>query len=81
MDEQLVAFAKSAIREYLAARPDSADTLDGIHRWWIRWPGLAESPVITQIALEHLHAAGDVEPFRVGNNVLWRRHRDVPAGV
>ena len=76
MDEQLVAFAEAAIRDFLAERPDSADTLDGVHRWWIRWPGLAESHVITQIALEHLETAGVVESFKVGNSILWRRQRD-----
>lgn len=75
MDEQLVAFAEAAIRDFLAERPDSADTLDGVHRWWIRWPGPAESPVVTQVALEHLESAGEVESFRVGGSILWHRSR------
>ncbi len=81
MDEQLVTFAESAIRDYLALRPDSADTLEGIHRWWIRWPGLAESPVVTQIALERLEATGEVEAVSVGNRILWRRRRTMPQAV
>ncbi len=75
MDEQLVEFAESAIRIYLAERPESADTIEGVHRWWIRWPGLAESPVVTQIALERLVASGEIESFTIGNNILWRRLR------
>lgn len=78
MDEQLVVFAENAIRAHLATRPDSADTLEGIHRWWIQWPGLAESPVVTQIALERLAAAGEIEFFKIGNSILWRRPHTQP---
>ena len=80
MDEQLVVFAENAIRVYLAERPDSADTAEGIHRWWILWPGLPESPVVTQIALERLETAGEMEPVDVGNQVLWRRPRSLLRG-
>lgn len=80
MDEQLVAFAENAIRKFLAERPDAADTFDGVHRWWICWPGLAESPVVTQVALERLEAAGEVERFRIGSSILWRRPRATGAG-
>ena len=80
MDEQLVVFAENAIRVYLAERPDSADTVEGIHRWWILWPRLPESPVVTQIALERLETAGEMEPVDVGNQVLWRRPRSLLRG-
>lgn len=75
MDEQLVVFAENAIRTYLGERPDSADTVEGIHRWWILWPGLPESPVVTQIALERLEGSGELESVNVGNQILWRRPR------
>ncbi len=75
MDEQLVVFAENAIRVYLAERPDSADTVEGIHCWWLLWPGLPESPVVTQIALERLESSGEVESVCVGNQLLWRRPR------
>jgi hypothetical protein len=77
MDEQLVVFAENAIRAYLAERPGSADTIEGVHRWWIRWPDLAESPVVTQVALERLETTGEVEAVSVGNRVLWRRPRSL----
>ncbi|HBK56405.1 MAG TPA: hypothetical protein DDZ76_09010 [Xanthomonadales bacterium] len=80
MDNRLVEFAEAAIRSFLIARPDSADTVDGIHRWWIQWPGLAESPVVTQIALERLEQAGEVEHFRIGTSILWRRPRRAESG-
>ena len=75
MDERLVVFAENSIRAYLAGRPHSADTLDGIHLWWIHWPGLSESPVVTQIALERLETMGEVERVSLGNQILWRRPR------
>lgn len=80
MDEQLVDYAEAAIRAFLAERPDSADTLEGIHRWWIRWPGLAESQVVTQVALERLENTAEVERFKIGNSIVWRRRR-VPESV
>jgi len=73
MDDRLLAFAENAIRDYLRERPDSADTLEGIHRWWIRWPTMPESQVLTEIALERLEVAGEVERFRIGDSVVWRR--------
>lgn len=79
IDEHTVLFAEAAIREFIAQRPDSADTLEGIHRWWIRWPDLPESPVITTIALERLEAAGMLERYLIGNSVLWRRARQTSA--
>lgn len=79
MDERLLAFAEDAIRTYLSARPHSADTLDGIHRWWIHWPEGSESQVVTEIALERLEAAGEMERFRIGDSVVWRR-RNAQAG-
>ncbi len=81
MDEQLVEFAENAIRDYLVLRPESADTIEGVHRWWIRWPGLAESPVVTQIALERLVASGEIESFRIGNQLVWRRPRSLSQAV
>ncbi len=79
MDRHLVEFAEAAIRAFLAERPDSADTVDGIHRWWIRWPGPAESQVVTGIALERLESMGEVERFRIGDSILWRRRRGIGA--
>ncbi|MFD0726567.1 hypothetical protein [Lysobacter brunescens] len=79
MDRGLIEFAKDAIRRFLERRPEAADTLEGIHHWWIDWPGHAESQVVTEVALEQLHAEGLIEPLRIGNNVLWRRRREDAA--
>lgn len=29
----------AAIMDYLAIRPQAADSLEGIHHWWINWAG------------------------------------------
>ncbi|GGX38651.1 hypothetical protein [Undibacterium squillarum] len=72
MDEYLIDFAMGEIRRFLQARPDSADTLEGIHRWWIRWPDIAESPIVTAAALQRLEEQGFLEQKKIGSRVLWR---------
>lgn len=79
MDDALIAFAANAIREYLRQRPESADTLEGVHLWWIRWPEMQESPVVTETALERLEALGEVERVRIGGRMLWRRRQVADA--
>ena len=74
-EHNMIDYAISAIRNFLQERPDSADTLEGIHSWWIRWPELEESSMVTQTALERLQARGEVEQIRLGSRVLWRRRR------
>lgn len=73
--EQTIDFAVAAIRQFLAERPDGADTLEGIHRWWIRWPYEEESSLCTLAGLERLQALGEIEQVRLGNSILWRRKR------
>ncbi|MDD5390200.1 MAG: hypothetical protein PHD37_12690 [Gallionellaceae bacterium] len=72
-DESLILAIESEVLAYLEARPASADTLEGIHRWWIRWPGLEEPMSITEIALNRLQARGLLEQCRVGSRILWRK--------
>jgi hypothetical protein len=73
--EDLLRFAKDAIVHYVEARPESADTLEGIHHWWIQWPGAAESMAVTLAALEQLERDGLMQGIRVGNRDIWRRRR------
>lgn len=74
-EEPTICYAMSAIRRFLMERPDSADTLEGIHRWWIRWPGVEEPQRVTRTALERLEYAGELEKIKFGTSVLWRRRR------
>jgi hypothetical protein len=73
MDDTSVQYAISAIRRFLAARPDSTDTLQGVHEWWIQWPTLDAPSLTTLTALEQLESEGFLERFQVGSRVLWRR--------
>ena len=66
-------FAVQAILAYLQQRPDAADTLEGIHHWWISWPGPEESPAVTLAALEQLESRGMVTRVLLGQRSLWRR--------
>lgn len=76
MDDKLTPAAVTAIRDYLASRPDAADTVEGIHQWWIQWPGIPESVTVTMAALEHLESIGFLERLQTGNREFWRRRRD-----
>jgi hypothetical protein len=74
-DEEIINFAMLSIRQYLTAHPDSADTAEGIHQWWISWPDLQESITVTIEALERLEKFGEVERVDIGNRRLWRQRR------
>ncbi|WP_139798574.1 hypothetical protein [Andreprevotia lacus] len=74
-DDELVSTIAGHIRQYLAARPQSADTLEGIHQWWINWPTAPESPSVTLAALQQLEQAGVVMRVHVGGRDLWRAAR------
>lgn len=67
----------NAITTYLLAHPHSADTLEGIHRWWIQWPEMPPPVDVILAALEQLEAAGQVERMNVGGRVIWRARRGV----
>lgn len=70
-DKQLLLRA-AAIQRYLEDRPESSDTLEGIHHYWIRTRG-DESMELTQAALDYLKAAGFIESTTIGSRELWRR--------
>lgn len=74
-EQSPAAFAEAAIRAHLARQPSAADTLEGIHQWWIDWQGQMESMELTAQALERLKAAGVVECMSVGRRVIWRAAR------
>lgn len=74
MDEALLLYAKGEIARYVAARPGCADTVEGVHQWWISWPGAA-AVAVTLAALQQLQCDGVVQGLRVGDRELWRRPR------
>lgn len=74
-ENNMIEYAMNAIRAFLIERPESADTLEGIHGWWIHWPTQEESVMVTLTALERLEAAGEVEKVKIGVRALWRKKR------
>lgn len=69
----MIAAAAQAIREYLTARPGAADTVEGIHAYWIQWGDNPEMIEVTEAALLELEEAGFVEHVVAGGRWLWRR--------
>lgn len=74
-EQSRAAFAEAAISAYLARQPSAADTIEGIHQWWIDWQGQIESIELTAQALERLKAAGVVECMPFGHTRIWRAAR------
>ncbi|MFZ4529956.1 MULTISPECIES: hypothetical protein [Undibacterium] len=71
MDTNLVSDVCLAILDYLKAHPQACDTAEGIHNWWIKWPGLPESLVLTQHALSLLESEGQLQRRKIGTSELW----------
>lgn len=70
-------FAIAAITRHIAEHPLAADTLEGIHMWWVGAAdagehGHAPSSETTLAALEELARRGLLEVLRVGSRLVWR---------
>ena len=66
----------NSIRRHVEVHPNAADTLEGIHHYWIEWP-TSQLPHIscTFVALTELETEGLMERFQFSNRELWRRRR------
>lgn len=65
----------TAIMRYLGIRPQSADTVEGIHRWWIDWHD-DEAPIdLTDAALQLLLERGEMEQTHIAGRAIWRLRR------
>jgi hypothetical protein len=71
-DKQILSRA-AAIQRYLISRPESEDTLEGIHHSWIRSRSMEETMDVTQAALDYLTVAGFIESGIKENHQVWRR--------
>ena len=75
-NDNKIQFAANAIQKYLAIKPDSADTSQAIHQWWIDWDGMPPYNIqITLSALDILVARGEMESVKIGSRLIWRRKR------
>ena len=75
MEERQIQELVQSIRTYLSQRPDAADTLEGITRWWVRSASLDLSPQLVEAALEILIQEGVVTTTHVGGRLLYRGAR------
>ena len=57
VDEDAVGAIAAEIRNYLAAHPEAADSISGIHRWWLPPKFAAEHASVIEQALERLLSA------------------------
>lgn len=73
MNDKLILSRAAAIQRYLDRRPDSADTLEGIHQDWIRSRSDEDTIEVTLAALDYLKVAGFVESNTIGSREIWRR--------
>lgn len=74
-DLDKVELVTGAIRRYLAGNPKAADTLDGIHRWWIDWGDEEESREATERALARLVEQGVMESVEIANRRVFHARR------
>lgn len=75
MTEPLVRDVADRLLAYLREHPRAADTLEGIHQWWLASPAPGMTPDITQRALELLEAEGRIERHAFIRCTVWRLRR------
>lgn len=75
MQEDEVRLAMEQIRA-VVRRSARADTVEGIHAFWIDWPEPRPPMELTQLALERLEMAGEVERVTLEDRrQVWRGAR------
>lgn len=72
--EDNVIEAAEAIRRYLEVRPNAAETVHGVARWWLAQQRRDDTVEVAQQALDYLEAKGQVVKFHLaGGKVMYRR--------
>ncbi|HKQ30692.1 MAG TPA: hypothetical protein VJS66_05345 [Burkholderiales bacterium] len=73
-EQTQVVEAAEAIRRYLDVRPNAAETVEGVARWWLARQRRGEAVALAQNALDRLEAEGRVVKFNLaGGKVMYRR--------
>lgn len=71
-----IRYAMEQIRHVLQQRPQAADTVEGIHTFWIEWQEPQPPLAATQAALELLQDEDVVECVQLeSGRQVWRRAR------
>ncbi|AJK50083.1 hypothetical protein [Burkholderia plantarii] len=76
MNDALIQHVAAQIAQYLQMNPAAADTVEGIHHFWVGAQTAQQSLELTQAALDYLLARGEVARVPIGNRMLWRAPRD-----
>ncbi|HEY4146724.1 hypothetical protein [Pinirhizobacter sp.] len=75
MTGQSVRVVANAIACYLATRPGSADSAEGIQQWWLRPTGVEVPLEVVSEALRLLEGESVVECRQLGAREVWRPRR------
>ncbi|PHV14013.1 hypothetical protein CSQ90_25580 [Janthinobacterium sp. BJB303] len=71
-DSALIDSVIQQIRTYMSRHPHAADTCEGIAQWWVAGEC---PPCVVDVALQQLHAMGELERVAFGTRQLWRRQQ------
>lgn len=78
-DEALIEAIAARIQRYLCDQPNSADTVEGVHGWWLGGLERDASLDMTEAALALLARRGVVEAVSIGRRRVWRLARNNAA--
>ncbi|WP_428243230.1 hypothetical protein [Gynuella sp.] len=74
LDAQPYQSAADAILRYLAQRPEAAETVEGVAKWWLARQRYDDSVRLVQQALDYLEKQGEVEKMSITDGqVLYRK--------
>jgi hypothetical protein len=77
-----IAETAAAIERYLHARPQAAETVEGIARWWLHRQRYDDSVEVVQQALDLLVSRGTVERLAIaGGQTIYRTALIYPSPV
>ncbi len=72
--EEALAAVADAIKRYLDAHPNVADSVEGIVHWWLTRQRLEDATEVVEEALERLAAKGEVTKTITGEGkILYSR--------
>lgn len=74
IEQENVQEAAEVIRRYLEVRPNAAETVEGVAKWWLTRQRFDDSVELAQEALDLLEGSGKVVKFHLaGGKVMYRR--------
>ncbi len=71
--ENKISVVAGEITRYLANKPDAAETVDGIAKWWLTRQRFEDSKEVVMAALEHLVIQGILSKQVSGGKAIYRK--------